>query len=121
MQQAESEFYRETIGSIYLFENAYSGGLRASYADERLFGSELLMTGTEGDMEVKQRYECVLLPDGSMWSADLVEDRLGEQERTLYLQIVQEGIRTGYWSEGRISYFIIDKEYFWGTPVWAYF
>lgn len=69
MQQAESEVYRETIGSIYLFDNAYSGGLRASHDDEHLFGFELLMTGTEGDVEVKQRYECVLLPDGSMWSA----------------------------------------------------
>ena len=57
--------------------------------------------------------------------ADLTENYLGEKDKILFLQIVEDGILMRVWPEsdtmGPEYHFLIDKEYFWGTEVWDYF
>lgn len=55
--------------------------------------------------------------------ADTMENYLGEGRATLFLQIVQEGVKVGVWpnTDVRRRCCTIDKEYFWGTEVWDYF
>lgn len=56
-------------------------------------------------------------------AADTTDSYFGEKEEILFLQIVQEGVRIGVWSESDewMKFYIIEKEYFWGTEVWEYF
>ncbi|HBA69806.1 MAG TPA: hypothetical protein DCZ40_10695 [Lachnospiraceae bacterium] len=72
------------------------------------------------ETEEKERYRKAI---EECWEkADLTENYLGNKEEVLFLQMVQEGVRIGIWSEtGKwMQYSIIDKEYFLGTKIWDY-
>lgn len=74
----------------------------------------------EAAAKLRERCRTVI---GSSWEkADSVETYFGKKNEILFLQIVQEGIRVGVWSDAdeRMKYFIMDKEYFWGTKVWDF-
>lgn len=55
-------------------------------------------------------------------TADTTDSYFGKKEEILFLQIVQEGVRIGVWSktDEQMEYYIIEKEYFWGTEIWEY-
>lgn len=77
---------------------------------------------SQDEAAVKLRERCRTVIGSSWEKADSVETYFGRKDEILFLQIVQEGIRVGVWSETdeRMRYFIIDKEYFWGTKVWDF-
>ncbi len=61
----QGEIYREYINSIYLFPESYHGGLRAEYAEGEARAFQIAVLGWE--TEEKQKYQCRLLADGSLW------------------------------------------------------
>ncbi|MDE5933579.1 MAG: hypothetical protein K2H40_14015 [Lachnospiraceae bacterium] len=65
---------------------------------------------------------CVEVIEKSWEKADTVEHYFGEKEEILFLQMVEEGVQIGIWSEtdAWMDYYIIEKEYFWGTEIWEY-
>ena len=76
-QEQESEIYQESIGSIYLFsQSAYSGGLQASYTEKGTIAFQLVLT--DARTEERQRYDCRLLADGSLWFTYQTESRCRE-------------------------------------------
>lgn len=77
---------------------------------------------SQDETAAKLREHCRTVIGSSWEKADSVETYFGEKDEILFLQIVQEGIRVGVWSETdeRMRYFIMDKEYFWGTKVWDF-
>lgn len=73
-QEQESEIYQESIGSIYLFsQSAYSGGLQASCTQKGTIAFQLVLT--DARTEERQRYDCRLLADGSLWFIYQTESR----------------------------------------------
>lgn len=82
--------------------------------------SEDVLSQDEAAAKLRERCRTVI---GSCWEkADSVETYFGRKDEILFLRIVQEGIRVGVWSDAdeRMKYFIMDKEYFWGTKVWDF-
>ena len=64
-REQKDDFYQETIGTIYLFSEAYTGVLQAGYDGD---GVNVLQIGiTDAYLEEKQRYECRQLSDDSLW------------------------------------------------------
>lgn len=61
----QGEIYREYINSVYLFPESYHGGLRAEYAEGEARAFQIAVLGWE--TEEKQKYQCRLLADGSLW------------------------------------------------------
>ena len=84
--QAEDS-YLETIGSIYLFSQSYSGCLQADHNENGTNVFQIVMT--DEDTEEKQRYECRLLSDGSLWFTYQTESACG---RDLPDYIVNEDV-----------------------------
>lgn len=78
--------------------------------------------GITDEITVEEKERCERVIEKSWERADSVENYVGEKENVLFLQITQKGVRIGVWSETdeQMNYYIMDKEYFWGTRVWNY-
>lgn len=61
----DSGWYQEEVSTIYMFSEAYDGVLQAGFDEDGMHVFELAVTNK--DLGERQRYECRLLSDGSMW------------------------------------------------------
>jgi len=57
--------YQETIGTLYIFSEAYDGVLQAGYDEDGMHVFQIAIT--DGDLEEKHKYECRMLSDSSLW------------------------------------------------------
>lgn len=65
MQEQKGTRYMESVGSVYLYQESYSGALAAYYEDGGIMAFRMVMT--ENGPEKRQKYEYRLLQDGSFW------------------------------------------------------
>lgn len=86
-QAQDSESYQELIDTIYIFSGAYSGALQADYNDDGTSAFQMFLT--DGGREEKQRYDCRLLSDGSLWFTYQAES---ERKKDLPAYLVNEDV-----------------------------
>lgn len=86
-QERNNDIYQETIGSLYLFSQSYSGGLWADYNEDGTNAFQIVIM--DDTTEERQRYECRLLQDGSLWFTYQTESK---SEKDLPDYIVNEDV-----------------------------
>lgn len=64
-QEQNGDRYMETVGTIYIYSCSYSGGLAAYYGNNGAMVFRMAMTDDYTGQ--RQKYECRLLQDGSLW------------------------------------------------------
>ena len=89
-QEQTGDIYQELISSIYIFSESYSGGTQASYTEEGLTAFQMVIA--DDGTAKKQRYDCRLLADGSLWFTYQTES---ESEKDLPDYVVNELILKG--------------------------
>lgn len=69
----------------------------------------------------KEKALCEEVIEKHWETADNMENYFGKKEDMLFLQVIEAGVRIGVWSEAdeQMKYYVMDKEYFWGTEVWG--
>lgn len=69
----------------------------------------------------KEKALCEEVIEKHWETADNMENYYGKKEDILFLQVIEAGVRIDVRSEAdeQMKYYVMDKEYFWGTEVWC--
>lgn len=75
-----------------------------------------------GAITAEERSQCRETIEKCWENADTAEGCVGEQEESMSLRMGQKGVAMIVWSkcDSNQKYYMVEKEYFWGTKVWDY-